>query len=157
MSYALGYEAGNLVNLPDKRIGFYNFCLWNDTAAELQCLDNKQLQAMGISLLEIALARVCVYSCLVVILFHFTYILFMNYTGERMECKIICNIPLIKMIMLSAGLFILIFKTRWWICLSDFTGGFLALLGTLALLQLEILMPLSTSADPSPHKDVKVM
>ncbi|NWI01667.1 TM140 protein, partial [Tichodroma muraria] len=49
MSYALLYEAGNLVNLPDKCIGFYNFCLWNDTAGELQCLDSKHLQAMGIS------------------------------------------------------------------------------------------------------------
>ncbi|NXS90495.1 TM140 protein, partial [Erpornis zantholeuca] len=37
MSYALLWEAGNLVNLPDKRIGFYNFCLWNDTARELLC------------------------------------------------------------------------------------------------------------------------
>ncbi|NXI19818.1 TM140 protein, partial [Irena cyanogastra] len=49
MTYALLYEAGNLVNLPDKCIGFYNFCLWNDTAGELQCLDNKHLQAVGIS------------------------------------------------------------------------------------------------------------
>ncbi|NXR80987.1 TM140 protein, partial [Pycnonotus jocosus] len=49
MSYALLYEAGNLVNLPDKCIGFYNFCLWNDKAGELQCLDNKHLQAIGIS------------------------------------------------------------------------------------------------------------
>ncbi|NXS32199.1 TM140 protein, partial [Pomatostomus ruficeps] len=49
MFYALLYEAGNLVNLPEKRIGFYNFCLWNDTAGELQCLKNKHLQAMGIS------------------------------------------------------------------------------------------------------------
>ncbi|NWZ96144.1 TM140 protein, partial [Nesospiza acunhae] len=49
ISYALLYEVGNLVNLPDKRIGFYNFCLWNGTAGELQCLDTKQLQAMGIS------------------------------------------------------------------------------------------------------------
>ncbi|NWY25420.1 TM140 protein, partial [Pheucticus melanocephalus] len=49
MSYALLYEVGNLVNLPDKRIGFYNFCLWDDAAGELQCLDTKQLQAMGIS------------------------------------------------------------------------------------------------------------
>ncbi|NWS87077.1 TM140 protein, partial [Toxostoma redivivum] len=49
MSYALVYEAGNLVNLPNKRIGFYNFCLWNDTAGELHCLDSKHLQAMGIS------------------------------------------------------------------------------------------------------------
>ncbi|NXT04309.1 TM140 protein, partial [Prunella fulvescens] len=49
MSYALLYEAGNLVNLPAKRIGFYNFCLWNGAAGELQCLHNKHLQAMGIS------------------------------------------------------------------------------------------------------------
>ncbi|NXM75759.1 TM140 protein, partial [Serilophus lunatus] len=49
MVYALLYEAGNLVDLPDKRIGFYNFCLWNETAGELQCLEYKHLQAMGIS------------------------------------------------------------------------------------------------------------
>ncbi|NWV96829.1 TM140 protein, partial [Machaerirhynchus nigripectus] len=49
MSYALLWEAGNLVNLPDKCIGFYNFCLWNDTAGELLCLDSKHLQEMGIS------------------------------------------------------------------------------------------------------------
>ncbi|NWW80042.1 TM140 protein, partial [Climacteris rufus] len=49
MLYALLYEAGNLVNLPDKRIGFYNFCLWNDTAGQLQCLQYEQLPAMGIS------------------------------------------------------------------------------------------------------------
>ncbi|KFQ96115.1 Transmembrane protein 140, partial [Nipponia nippon] len=49
MSYALLWEAGNLVNLSDKRIGFYNFCLWNETARELQCLEYKHLQVMGIS------------------------------------------------------------------------------------------------------------
>ncbi|KFQ08875.1 Transmembrane protein 140, partial [Leptosomus discolor] len=49
MFYALMFEAGNLVDLPDKRIGFYNFCLWNETARVLQCLDYKYLQVMGIS------------------------------------------------------------------------------------------------------------
>ncbi|NWH48924.1 TM140 protein, partial [Fregata magnificens] len=49
MLYALLWEAGNLVNLPDKCIGFYNFCLWNETARELQCLEYKHLQVMGIS------------------------------------------------------------------------------------------------------------
>ncbi|NXU20156.1 TM140 protein, partial [Pardalotus punctatus] len=49
MLYALLWEAGNLVNRPDKCIGFYNFCLWNDTAGKLQCLESKHLQAMGIS------------------------------------------------------------------------------------------------------------
>ncbi|NWV29716.1 TM140 protein, partial [Origma solitaria] len=49
MLYALLWETGNLVNLSDKRIGFYNFCLWNDTAGKLQCLESQHLQAMGIS------------------------------------------------------------------------------------------------------------
>ncbi|NXN65076.1 TM140 protein, partial [Himantopus himantopus] len=49
MLYALLWEAGNLVDLPNKRIGFYNFCLWNETAGELQCLEYKHLQVMGIS------------------------------------------------------------------------------------------------------------
>ncbi|NXO18512.1 TM140 protein, partial [Oriolus oriolus] len=49
MSYALLWEVGNLVDLPDKRIGFYNFCLWNDTAGKLLCLQSEHLQAMGIS------------------------------------------------------------------------------------------------------------
>ncbi|XP_019469694.1 transmembrane protein 140 isoform X2 [Meleagris gallopavo] len=57
MIYALLVEAGNLVNLPNKRIGFYNFCLWNETAEKLQCLEVSHLQAMGISWLGIALAR----------------------------------------------------------------------------------------------------
>ncbi|NWX12039.1 TM140 protein, partial [Aegotheles bennettii] len=49
MLYALLWEAGNLVDLPDKRIGFYNFCLWNETARDLQCLEYKYLQVMGTS------------------------------------------------------------------------------------------------------------
>ncbi|NWX89587.1 TM140 protein, partial [Nothoprocta ornata] len=49
MFYALLWEAGNVVNLPDKRIGFYNFCLWNETDGELHCLQYRHLQVMGIS------------------------------------------------------------------------------------------------------------
>ncbi|NXJ59261.1 TM140 protein, partial [Rostratula benghalensis] len=49
MVYALLWKAGNLVDLPDKRIGFYNFCLWNETARELQCLESRHLQVMGIN------------------------------------------------------------------------------------------------------------
>lgn len=139
MSYALVYEAGNLVNLPNKRIGFYNFCLWNDIAGELQCLDNKHLRAMGISLLEIALARVCVYTCLVFILFHLVFVLTVNCSGQREGWKMIRIIPLIKMIILSGGLGIFLSQTSQWIHLSDFTGGFWALLGTQALLLLQIL------------------
>lgn len=139
MSYALLWEAGNLVNLPDKCIGFYNFCLWNDTAGELLCLDNKQLQAMGISLLEMALARVCVYTCLVFIIFHLLFVSNVKCTGTREGWKMILIIPFIKMIILSGGLGMFLLQTWQWIHFSDFTGGFLALLGTQALLVLQIL------------------
>lgn len=139
MSYALLYEAGNLVNLPDKCIGFYNFCLRNDTAGELQCLDSKQLQAMGISLLQIALARVCVYTCLVFILFHLVFVVMVNCTGQREGRKMIFIVPIIKVIILSGGLGMFLLETLPWIQLSDLTGGFLALLGTQALLLLQIL------------------
>lgn len=139
MSYALLYEAGNLVNLPDKCIGFYNFCLWNDTAGELQCLDSKQLQAMGISLLQMALARVCVYTCLVFIIFHFLFVLMVNCTEQREGWKMILIVPFIKMIILSGGLGMFLLETSPWIHPSDLTGGFLALLGTQALLLLQIL------------------
>lgn len=138
MSYALLYEAGNLVNLPDKCIGFYNFCLWNDTAGELQCLDNEHLQAIGISLPEMALARVCVYICLVFIPFYLLYVLTGNCEGQREEWKMIRIISFIKMIILSGGLGMFLLQTSQWIHPSDFTGGFLALLGTQALLLLQI-------------------
>ncbi|KFO75928.1 Transmembrane protein 140, partial [Cuculus canorus] len=39
MLYAVLWQAGNLVNLPDKCIDFYNFSLWNETAEKLQCLE----------------------------------------------------------------------------------------------------------------------
>uniref|UniRef100_A0A8C3GXE1 Uncharacterized protein n=1 Tax=Corvus moneduloides TaxID=1196302 RepID=A0A8C3GXE1_CORMO len=139
MSYALLWEFGNLVNLPDKRIGFYNFCLWNDTAGELLCLGNEQLEEMGINLLQIAFATVCVYSCLVFIMFHLVYVLFMHYTGQREGWKMILIIPFSKIIILSGGLAMFLLQTSQWINLSDFTGGFLALLGTWALLLLQIL------------------
>ncbi|XP_058718065.1 transmembrane protein 140-like isoform X2 [Poecile atricapillus] len=139
MTYALLYEAGNLVNLPDKRIGFYNFCLWNDSAGKLQCLDSNHLQAMYISLHGMALATVCVYACLLAILFHILYLLLTNCPWQRGEWKWIRIIAFIEMIILSGGLAIFLLQTSQWIHPSDFTGGFLALLVTLVLLLLQIL------------------
>lgn len=139
MLYALLWEAGNLVDLPDKRIGFYNFCLWNVTAGELQCLEYKHLQVMGISLPGMVLARVCVYTCLVFSIFYPVFVAHVKCREEREGWKAILIILIIKMIILSGGLGTFLFQTSQWIHLSDFTGGFLALLGTQALLLLQIL------------------
>ncbi|KAM6302707.1 transmembrane protein 140-like isoform 1-T2 [Podargus strigoides] len=139
MLYALLWEAGNLVDLPYKRIGFYNFCLWNETAGELQCLEYKHLQVMGISLAGMVLARVCVYSCLIFSIFYPIFVAHVKCTEEREGWKGILIILIFKVIILSGGLGIFLFQTSQWIHPSDFTGGFLALLGTQALLLLQIL------------------
>lgn len=138
MLYALLWEAGNLVNRPEKRIGFYNFCLWNETVGELQCLKYNHLQVMGISLAGMMLARTAVYACLVCSIFYFIFVAYMKYTEEREGWKLTRIILIIKMVVLSGGLGVFLLQTSQWIQLSDLTGGFLALLGTQALLLLQI-------------------
>uniref|UniRef100_A0A8C3J7N6 Transmembrane protein 140 n=1 Tax=Calidris pygmaea TaxID=425635 RepID=A0A8C3J7N6_9CHAR len=140
MFYALLWKAGNLVDLPDKRIGFYNFCLWNETARELQCLESKHLQVMGINLTGMGLARVCVYACLVLNIFYPFFMTHVRGTEEREGWKLILIILMIKVVMLSGGLGSFLLQTSQWIYPSDFTGGFFALLGTQALLLLQILI-----------------
>ncbi|XP_021250239.1 transmembrane protein 140 [Numida meleagris] len=139
MIYALLVEAGNLVNLPNKRIGFYNFCLWNETARELQCLQPYHLQAMGISWLGMALARVCVYICPVISFFYPLFLANMRCVDKVKGWRVLLIILVIKMLLLSGGLGIFLLQTSPWINPSDFTGGFLALVGTLALILLQIL------------------
>ncbi|KAJ7404630.1 transmembrane protein 140 [Willisornis vidua] len=138
MIYALVYEVGNLVDLPEKRIGFYNFCLWNETVGELQCLDSKHRQMMGISLLKCGVATVCVYACLVFSLFYLLFVVSVKCTEQREDWKMIRIFHIIQMVILFGGLVTFLLQTSQWIQPSDFTGGFLALLGTLALLLLQI-------------------
>ncbi|NXE49867.1 TM140 protein, partial [Casuarius casuarius] len=49
MFYALFWEAGNLVDLPNKRFGFYNFCLWNKAARKLHCLAYADLEGIAVN------------------------------------------------------------------------------------------------------------
>lgn len=83
MLYVLLWEAGNLVNLPEKHTSFYHFCLWNETAQEQQCPDFKHLQVMGISLPGLALARVCVGTCLVLSIFYLIFFAHAKCTEEK--------------------------------------------------------------------------
>ncbi|NXX51902.1 TM140 protein, partial [Tricholaema leucomelas] len=127
-----------LVNRPEKRIGFYNFCLWNKTVGELQCFKHKHLQLMGISLGGMMLARTAVYACLVCSIFYFIFAAYVKCTEEREGWKLIRITLVIKMVILSGGLGLFLLQTSQWIQPSDLTGGFLALLGTQALLLLQI-------------------
>uniref|UniRef100_A0A8C6ZAN8 Transmembrane protein 140 n=1 Tax=Nothoprocta perdicaria TaxID=30464 RepID=A0A8C6ZAN8_NOTPE len=124
MFYALLWEAGNVVSLPEKRIGFYNFCLWNETAGELQCLQYRHLQVMGISLPGIVLARVCVYSCLV---FGIFYPLFVAHVNS------VWITPFFSAALLLVGLLLFLSQIWNWISVSDLSCAFLALVFSLIL------------------------
>ncbi|CAM9907942.1 unnamed protein product, partial [Bubo scandiacus] len=104
MLYALLWEAGNPVDLPDQRIGFYNFCLWNETAGRLRGLEYEHLQMMGISLPGIVTARVCVYACLVFSIFYPIFVAHVKCTEETEGWKVIIVTLIIKTIILSGGL-----------------------------------------------------
>lgn len=67
--YTLLWKAGDLINLPNLRIGFYNFCLWNESAGCLQCHQFPELEALGLPQGALALARLGVYGALVLTLF----------------------------------------------------------------------------------------
>ena len=146
MLYALLWEAGNPVDLPDKRTGFYNFCLWNETAGRLQCLEYEHLQMMGISLPGIVIARVCVYACLVFSIFYPSFVARVKCTEETEGWKVITVILIIKTIILSGGLGIFLFQTTQWIQPSDWHC-----LGLRLCYCSRFSLPLCTSAGPSTH------
>ena len=146
MLYALLWEAGNPVDLPDKRTGFYNFCLWHETAGRLQCLEYEHLQMMGISLPGIVIARVCVYACLVFSIFYPSFVARVKCTEETEGWKVITVILIIKTIILSGGLGIFLFQTTQWIQPSDWHC-----LGLRLCYCSRFSLPLCTSAGPSTH------
>uniref|UniRef100_A0A8B9IRJ5 Transmembrane protein 140 n=1 Tax=Amazona collaria TaxID=241587 RepID=A0A8B9IRJ5_9PSIT len=100
MLHVLLWEARNLVNLPDKRIGFYIFCLWNETAQELQCLDYK-----------LELVRVCVGTCPLLSIFYPMFFAHAKCAEEKEGWKMILIILIIKMSILSGGLGMFLFQS----------------------------------------------
>lgn len=135
MLYALMWEAGNIINLPKKRIGFYNFCLWNQTAGELQCLQFKDLKELGIGQVELVLARLCVYMAQVLCLFSpfFTLQTQCANKREREAWEVTLVVLGLSATFLAGGLSLFLLQTWSWIQLSELSGGFMALAGAQAL------------------------
>ncbi|XP_067415796.1 transmembrane protein 140 [Emydura macquarii macquarii] len=138
MLYALIWEAGNIVNLPNKRIGFYNFCLWNQTTGELQCLEFKDLIEMGIGQVGMVLTRVSVYFVQVLCLFSPFFIMQAKCVNTREAWEVNLVVQGISVVLLSGGLSLFLFQTRVWIQCSELSWGFLALVGAQALLLLQL-------------------
>ncbi|KAJ6656402.1 hypothetical protein lerEdw1_003905 [Lerista edwardsae] len=117
--YALVWEAGSIVSLPTKRIGFYNFCLWNQKAEELDCLLFKDLEKVGISKTALVLSRVCVYSTLVLCLFVATTVLQALWFKDRDGWKLIRVLLAAGGLILPAGLALFTLQTWRWIHVAE--------------------------------------
>ncbi|XP_062434059.1 transmembrane protein 140-like [Rhea pennata] len=139
MFYALYWEAGNLVDLPEKRLGFYNFCLWNETAQKLQCLAYADLEGIAVNAEITKLAVFCSYSPIVFTLFYVIFILFAEHPLERQHRTAVWIVPLSSATLLLVAL--LLFLSQIWerIYISDLSCAFLALVFALILMLLQTL------------------
>lgn len=138
--YALIWEAGNIVSLPTKRIGFYNFCLWNKEAEKLDCLLFKDLEKMGINKVALVMSRVCVYSTPVLCLYVATTILQALCLKDKYAWKLACTVLAVCALSLPAGLTLFLFQTQRWVQISELGEGFAALAGGHALLLLHMVI-----------------
>lgn len=125
--YALLWQAGNITDLPNLRIGFYNFCLWNELLNSLQCFQFSELEALGVSQVGLGLARLGVYGALVFTLFVPLPLLLAWYNRNEGEWQLAVGFLAMASVLLTGGLS-LFFNCVWrWVQLSLMGPGFLAL------------------------------
>ncbi|XP_076996300.1 transmembrane protein 140 [Tamandua tetradactyla] len=138
--YALLWKAGNLIELPNLRIGFYNFCLWNEGNGSLQCHQFPELEALGVPRVGLALARLGVYGALVLTLFVPLSLLLAWCNRDKGEWQLAVGFLVASTVLLSSGLGLFLSYTSKWITFSLPGPGFLALGIAQALLILLLLV-----------------
>ncbi|XP_005405550.1 PREDICTED: transmembrane protein 140 [Chinchilla lanigera] len=132
--YALLWKAGNLTELPNLRIGFYNFCLWDKNISSLQCHQFPELEALGVPRVGLALARLGAYGALVLTLFVPLPLVLAQCNGNEGERQLAVVFLAMSSMMLAGGLGLLLSYVWKWARLSLLGPGFLALLLAQALL-----------------------
>nr|XP_027805922.1 transmembrane protein 140 [Marmota flaviventris] len=140
--YALLWKAGNLADLPDLRIGFYNFCLWNEDTGSLQCHHFPELEAWGVSQIGLALARLGVYGALVLTLFVPLPLLLAWCNGDKGEWQLAVGFLAMSSVLLAGGLGLFLSYVWKWVSLSVLGPGFLAL-GLAQVLLILLLMAMA--------------
>nr|XP_060633200.1 transmembrane protein 140 [Anolis sagrei ordinatus] len=138
--YALVWEAGNIVSLPTKRIGFFNFCLWDQEAEKLDCLTTHSLEKMGVNMNALVLSRICVYITPVLCLFVDTTILQSLCLKDIDGWKLARNLLAICGLFLPSGLALFLFCTKKWVQAADLGGVFVALVGAYILFLLHLII-----------------
>nr|XP_012600159.1 transmembrane protein 140 isoform X2 [Microcebus murinus]XP_012600160.1 transmembrane protein 140 isoform X2 [Microcebus murinus]XP_012600161.1 transmembrane protein 140 isoform X2 [Microcebus murinus] len=150
--YALLWKAGNLTDLPNLRIGFYNFCLWNEDTSSLQCLQFPELEALGMPRVGLALARLGVYGALVLTFFVPLPLLLAWCNGDEGEWQLAVGFLAVASALLASGLGLFLSYVWKWLSLSLLGPGFLALGSAQALL---ILLLMATAVFPPRAKKDK--
>lgn len=143
--YALLWRAGNLADLPHLRIGFYNFCLWDEGAGSLQCHQFPELEALGLSRVGLALARFGVYGALVLTFFVPLPLLLARCNSSKGEWHLAVGFLATASTLLAGGLGLFLTLTWRWLRPSLLGPGFLALGTAQALL---ILLLVATAVFP---------
>ncbi|XP_004851281.1 transmembrane protein 140 isoform X1 [Heterocephalus glaber] len=132
--HTLLWKAGNLTELPNLRIGFYNFCLWDEDIGSLQCHQFPELEALGVPRVGLALARLGVYGALVLTLFVPLPLLLAQCNGSEGEWQLAMGFLAMSSMMLASGLGLFLSFVWKWAGLSLLGPGFLNLILAQALL-----------------------
>lgn len=148
--FALLWKAGNLIDLPNLRIGFYNFCLWNEGTGALQCHQFPELEVLGVPQVGLALARLGVYGALVLTLFVPLPLLLAWCNSNEGEWQLAVGFLATSSMLLASGLGLFLTYTWKWLRLSLLGPGFLALGVAQGLL---ILLLMATVVFPQRAKD----
>ncbi|CAH6778422.1 Tmem140 [Phodopus roborovskii] len=134
MSYALLWKAGDLADLPNLRIGFYNFCLWKEDPGSLQCYNFPELEALGVPQVGLALARLGVYGALVLMIFVPLPLLLAQCNSDAGEWQLAVGFLAASSVLLASGLSLFLSFVWKWVRLTILGPGFLALCLAQALL-----------------------
>ncbi|XP_068943382.1 transmembrane protein 140 isoform X2 [Petaurus breviceps papuanus] len=138
--YALLWRSGNLIDLPTMKIGFYNFCLWNESIHSLLCHQFPELEGMKVSQVGIALARFGVYGALVLALFAPLPLLLAWCHGNEDRWNLTVVVLGTSAGLLLGGLLLFLSYTSRWIKPSELGAEFLALLVADIMLLLQLII-----------------
>lgn len=125
--YALLWKAGNLSDLPHLRLGFYNFCLWDEGTGSLHCYQFPELEKLGVSQVCMVLARLGVYGALVFALFAPLPLLLAWCKSNKGEWQLAVGFLAVASVLLAGGLGFFLTCVWKWVSLSLLGPGFLAL------------------------------